>query len=262
MAMAAPMGMIIHTATVPKPTVMTTDPHLTLHQLFSPAFPVGAFAWSHGLETAIQEGAVSDAASLRGWLEVALRHGAGWSDAVLCAQAARGADVVALALALAPSKERRAETLEQGRAFASTVRAVWGVEVPDAAYPVAVGCALAALDLPLADGLRLMLQGFAANLTAAGVRLVPLGQTDGQRITAALAPLCADLAERALAADGRVVPQARGRGVQRLGDDVPRAERGRVAVDADHAAGGRVLPAAHADAGGAALPDARPGAGL
>ncbi|MBS0126612.1 urease accessory protein UreF [Thetidibacter halocola] len=183
---------------------MTTDPHLTLHQLFSPAFPVGAFAWSHGLETAIQEGTVHDAATLRVWLETVLSHGAGWSDAVLCAQAATGrdsAELSELASALTPSKERRAETMEQGRAFAATVRAVWGADVPDAAYPVAVGCALRALDLPVADGLRLILQAFAANLTSAGVRLVPLGQTDGQRITLALAPLCAALAERALTAD-------------------------------------------------------------
>jgi urease accessory protein len=183
---------------------MSTEAHLTLHQLFSPAFPVGAFAWSHGLETAVQEGSVTDASALEGWLRDALEHGAGWTDAVLCAQAAQGgdaADLSELARALAPSSERRAETMEQGAAFAATVRAVWRAEVPDAAYPVAVGTALAALGLPVGDGLRLYLQAFAANLCGAGVRLIPLGQTDGQRITHALQPLCADLAERALHAD-------------------------------------------------------------
>ena len=181
---------------------MTIDPHLTLHQLFSPAFPVGAFAWSHGLETAVQEGAVRDAAGLQDWLETVLTHGAGWSDAVLCAQAMQGdaASLSELSAALCPSAERRAETLEQGRAFAATVRAVWGVELPDAAYPVAVGAAVAALDLPRADALRLFLMAFVANLTSAGLRLIPLGQTDGQRILAALAPLCAAQAEAALGA--------------------------------------------------------------
>lgn len=185
-------------------TRMSTDPHLVLHQLFSPAFPVGAFAWSHGLETAVQEGRMTDAASAEAWLRDALEHGAGWSDAVLCAQAAGGGDLgdlSDLARALAPSRERAAETLEQGAAFAATVRAVFGADVPDAAYPVAVGAALDALDLPVENGLRLFLQAFAANLCAACVRLVPLGQTDGQRITRALQPLCATLAARALAAD-------------------------------------------------------------
>ncbi|MDU8912038.1 urease accessory protein UreF [Aestuariicoccus sp. MJ-SS9] len=182
---------------------MSTDPHLTLHQLFSPAFPVGAFAWSHGLETAVQSGAVADADGLQDWLETVLRQGAGWTDAVLLAQAATGGDADALAelaLALSPSAERRAETAEQGAAFAATVRSVWQVDLPDAPYPVAVGCAVAALGLPLADALRLYLQAFAANLCSAGVRAIPLGQTDGQRITLALAPLCAELAEAALTA--------------------------------------------------------------
>ncbi|SDY12093.1 urease accessory protein [Citreimonas salinaria] len=183
---------------------MVLDPHLVLHQLFSPAFPVGAFAWSHGLEAAVQDGHIADATSAEAWLRDVLEHGAGWSDAVLCAQAAAGKnlrELVDLARALAPSAERRAETLEQGAAFAATVRAVWGADVPGAAYPVAVGAALRALDLPVDHGLRLYLQAFAANLCAACVRLVPLGQTDGQRITRALQPLCAALAARALAAD-------------------------------------------------------------
>ncbi|MFW2542404.1 urease accessory protein UreF [Primorskyibacter sp. 2E107] len=180
------------------------DPLLVLHQLFSPSFPVGAFAWSHGLETAISQGLVHDATSAGDWLRVALEHGAGWSDAVLCARAALGddvADLSALATALSPSSERRAETVEQGAAFARTVRDVWGVPVPDAPYPVAVGATFRALDLPVQEGVKLYLQAFAANLTGAAVRLVPLGQTDGQRITRGLVPLCMALAEKAFSAD-------------------------------------------------------------
>lgn len=194
--------MTILTSTAPMTIPMTTitDPHLTLHQLFSPAFPVGAFAWSHGLETAIVERRVITPRDLQDWLETVLARGAGWSDAVLCAHAARGGDVAVLAVALQPSAERKAESLEQGAAFARTVRDVWGVDVPDAPYPVAVGKALKALDLPHEAGLRLYLQSFAANLTSAGVRLIPLGQTDGQQITRALAPLCAQLAKSAMTA--------------------------------------------------------------
>ena len=77
------------TATATTMTMTTADPHLTLHQLFSPAFPVGAFAYSHGLETCVQAGQVADAATLQDWLETVLEHGAGWSDAVLLAQAAQ-----------------------------------------------------------------------------------------------------------------------------------------------------------------------------
>ncbi|MGY9045644.1 hypothetical protein P775_21535 [Puniceibacterium antarcticum] len=182
----------------------TADPHLTLHQLFSPAFPVGAFAYSHGLETCVQAGQVADAATLQDWLETVLEHGAGWSDAMLMAQAAQGGDLDALAelaLALSPSHERRRETELQGGALASTVSEVWKLGIPPLPYPVAMGRAVNLLDLPLLPALTLYLQAFASNLTGAGVRLIPLGQTDGQRIIHALTPLCQSLATRAITAD-------------------------------------------------------------
>jgi urease accessory protein len=177
------------------------DPLLTLHQIFSPAFPVGAFSYSHGLETAIATGRVADAASLRDWVSAVLEHGAGWSDAVLIAQSAGGEALSDLALALAVTSERRLETTAQGAAFAATLRDVWGVDVADAPYPVAVGRSVAVLGLPLRDAIRLYLQAFAANLASVGVRLIPLGQTDGQRLVLALAPLCERLAEAALEAE-------------------------------------------------------------
>ncbi|PTX47136.1 urease accessory protein UreF [Allosediminivita pacifica] len=185
---------------------MTTgiDPHLILHQLFSPAFPVGAFAWSHGLEAAIADGDVTGAASLQGWLTAVLTHGAGWSDAVLLSLAARGASLAELddlARAMTPSAARRRETAEQGAAFAATANAVWGLDLPELCYPVAVGGAVRALDLPHEHAVRLLLQSFLANLTSAGVRLIPLGQTDGQKITAALGPLCVARAAEAALAD-------------------------------------------------------------
>ncbi|WP_245840888.1 urease accessory protein UreF [Puniceibacterium sediminis] len=186
-------------------TIMTTtDPILTLHQLFSPAFPVGAFAYSHGLETCVQAGQVVDAAGLQDWLEIVLEHGAGWSDAVLMAQAAQGSDTDALAelaLALSPSHERRRETELQGAALARTVSDVWGLDIPPLPYPVAMGRIVALLDLPLPSALTLYLQAFASNLAGAGIRLIPLGQTDGQHIIHALTPLCTLLAKRALTAD-------------------------------------------------------------
>lgn len=186
--------------TRPRASAMISDPLLVLHQIFSPAFPVGAFAYSHGLETAVQEGRVTSAEDLRLWLADALEHGAGWSDAVLLSLAAGGRDparLAELAAALAPSAERRTETMAQGAAFAATVSQVWDAEIPDVPYPVAVGLAVRALDLPVGDALRLFLLAFASNLAGAGIRLVPLGQTDGQRIVTALTPLCGMLAEKA-----------------------------------------------------------------
>ena len=114
------MGMVAPWV-MPTAIPMRTDHLLTLTQWLSPSYPVGAFAWSHGLERAVARGDVHDAGSLSAWLQGVLAHGAGRSDAILLC-AAHGADDVApiaeLAAALAPSRERRMETLQQGAAFA------------------------------------------------------------------------------------------------------------------------------------------------
>lgn len=185
------------------------DPAALLMAWLSPAYPVGAFAYSHGLEQAISEGAVDGPDSLGAWVGDALAHGAGRTDAILAAHALRAAaasdsaavaGLAELALALAPSAERAMETALQGAAFAATTREGWGIAVADAPYPVAVGAAAGQAGVPVAALLPLLLQGFAANLISAGVRLIPIGQTDGQRVLAGLMPAVAQLAAEAGAA--------------------------------------------------------------
>lgn len=161
----------------------------------SPAFPTGAFAYSHGLEWAVEHDGVTNEAALLDWLEAVLRHGAGRTDAILLRHAWRAddlAEVAELAEAAAAGRERRAETLGQGTAFALAAR-VWGAPLLDAlpgsvAYPVAVG-ALARAQGVAEDAAALgLLHAFAANLVSAAVRLIPLGQTAGLRVLAALEP--------------------------------------------------------------------------
>lgn len=170
---------------------------------FSPAFPVGTYSYSHGLEWAIEQGSVADAAGLRAWIEDLLRHGAGRTDAILLAQAHAAGDPAALAdlaRALAPSAERLLETTAQGAAFARTCAVAWGTSPAPLPYPVAVGHAAGRLGLPLGLTATLFVQAFAAGIVSAAVRLVPLGQTDGQRVTAGLLPLAAETAAGAVAA--------------------------------------------------------------
>jgi urease accessory protein len=174
---------------------------LALSQWLSPGFPIGAFAYSHGLEWAIAAGDVADADTLGGWIGDVLRFGAGRTDAVLLAHALRpGADLAALAdraLALAASAERARETLEQGAAFVAATNALTGADRPPLPYPVAVGAAAGGLGLAPRLVLALYLQAFAGNLVAAGVRFVPLGQTEGQAVLAGLRPVVADVAAEA-----------------------------------------------------------------
>lgn len=175
---------------------------LTLTQWMSPAFPIGAFAYSHGLETAVADGSVSSPAVLQDWLTQVLKRGSGISDAVLLARALEpGADLDVLAdeaRARAGSRERWVETFEQGRAFTETVNALTGRSDPAVALPVAVGRVGQTLSLPAADVISVFLQAFASNLVSAAIRLIPIGQTDGQTVLHALNPIIGEVALRAI----------------------------------------------------------------
>ncbi len=174
-----------------------TAARLTLAQWLSPAFPVGGFAYSQGLEWAIARGEVGTADALRGWLEGCLGQGAGRSDVILLCLALRGEDGLDdLARALAPSRERLEETEAQGAAFSAAVGAL-GVAVAPAPLPLAVGQAARGLGLEAAEVAALWLQAQACNLIQIAVRLVPLGQGDGQRVLSALQPLILRLVEEA-----------------------------------------------------------------
>jgi urease accessory protein len=192
-------------------------PPAALARLFawlSPSFPVGAFSYSHGLEWAIEDGSVTSADTLIAWLGDVLRHGAGRNDAIVLSHAYAAAatgdtdalrGVTELAAAFQPSKERRLESCAQGAAFLMAVTATWpnarlaaladalGTE-PAVPYPVAVAVAAAAHDVPLGATLVATLNAFVANVVSAGVRAIPIGQTDGQRSIAALAPLVEEIA--------------------------------------------------------------------
>lgn len=182
----------------------------------SPSYPVGAFSYSSGIEWAVEAGEIKDAASLQRWLSVVIGQGGGFCDAVIFVHAYRSlADpddqslraVAELAAAFAPSKERHLETTAQGAAFLEASRAAWPCDALDrlkaawtgpVAYPVAVGVTAAGHGIALEPALHAFLHAVTANWISAGVRLIPLGQTDGQRVLAALEPLVHATAERAL----------------------------------------------------------------
>jgi urease accessory protein len=182
----------------------------------SPSYPVGAFSYSSGIEWAVEAGDIKDAESLRRWLAVVIGQGGGFCDAVFFVHAHRSLadsddaalrNVAELAAAFAPSKERHLETTAQGAAFIEATRAAWPCAALDrlaaawtgpVAYPVAVGLVTASHRLALEPALHAFLHAVTANLISAGVRLIPLGQSDGQRVLAALEPVVEATAKRAL----------------------------------------------------------------
>ena len=196
---------------------MTDAALLCLTQWLSPAFPAGSYAYSHGLEWAISDGDVTTAAQLQCWIAAVLTEGAGRTDAILLAQALRPetdlADLAALAQALAASGERLVETLDQGRALGQTIAALTGRAEKAMPYPVALGAAARDLGLPVARVAALYLHAFASTLVQAGVRFVPLGQTEGQAVLTALHPVILQVAQDAACA-----------GIDRIGSGAVRSD--------------------------------------
>ena len=172
----------------------------------SPAFPIGGFAWSNGLETACQNGSVADVESLRGWIVTSLEQGAVYNDCILLAAAHRGDDAILeindLALALTGAAERYQETTELGQAFLTAAQ-TW-TNQPDElasgpiAYPVSVGWVSAQNDIALNDVLLAFLQSIVSNQIQVALRLIRLGQQAGVKL---LASLESTLIEQAQAAE-------------------------------------------------------------
>ena len=162
-----------------------------LQAWFSPAFPIGAYSYSHGLETAIQGGLINDEVSLQSWVSTLLLDGSGRNDGLFIKAAYEGEEEAnTLCLSLCPSKERWQETTELGQAFCRAVNNSYHTNLPDGlAYPVAVGQAARTIGLDLGLTIQSYLQAFAANLISVGVRAIPIGQHAGQDCLVGLCPV-------------------------------------------------------------------------
>ena len=190
----------------------------------SPSFPVGAYTYSHGIEFAVEGALITNRGDLQGWIEAILRHGAGQTDAVLFRAAWQAVNdddpkllawAAEMADALRATPEMALESTAQGQAFLETLSKVWsepalqkwakelaGLDRPPA-YAVIVGIAAAVAKVPLRHALVAFLHALSANLVSAGVRLVPLGQTDGQLTQAALEVPAHEAADRAISRPAR-----------------------------------------------------------
>ena len=234
---------VIHTARKPQPTpsagtttAMATctfmpqnADRLTLMQYLSPAFPVGSYAYSQGLEQAITDGHVTDPASLCDWITAILTHGSARMDAILLAHGRRDAHVsdtappdtgpsdtgpsdtgpsdngppdngpsdnslADLGYAYATSSERATEMREQGAAFGRVMATITGHSPPTLPYALAFAHATRTMDLPTEDILAAYLQALTAQLISVAVRFVPLKAADGQKLLTSLGPLITGLA--------------------------------------------------------------------
>ncbi len=206
-----PVGTTTVTTIITMAERVDTQALLRLVAWLSPAFPVGAFSYSNGLEQAVHDGHVSDAGSLRSWLETMLCHGSGWNDAVLLGEAYRAFEeparlhcVIELAVAMATSRERHMETMLQGDAFLAAARH-WPHPVMErlgdgVAYPVAVGAIAGAHATGLEPAIAAYLHASISNAVSVAIRCGVTGQRDGVGVIASLEPTIAAIAEKACAA--------------------------------------------------------------
>lgn len=206
----------VETASAAETGSSHSDPRALLLVWLSPSFPVGAFAYSHGLEQAVERRWVKDRETLAAWLSDLTAHGSLANDLVLLAEAWRAAravdpkpllDVAELSAALQPSAERHLEATQQGRSFLATVHAAWPCESvtrlqallvdEPVGYPVAIGVAACGHAIPLPETLTGYALAFVGTLVSAAIRLGVIGQTDGQRVIAELRPALDRAASRA-----------------------------------------------------------------
>ena len=183
------------------PTKIEASQLLLLLNWMSPAFPIGSFAYSHGLETAIVENEITTLSEVESWIGDLITHGSGWNDAVLFSQCWIGDSVALneLALSMASSSERYLETTQLGRSFAIAASVFTNAKFPegDLAYPIAAGLACKNMSVNQHSASLAFLQGFAAAQVSVAVRLVPLGQTAGLRVLKNLMPIISGTANRA-----------------------------------------------------------------
>ncbi len=201
-----------------------TDARCDIYRLsvwFSPAFPIGAYSWSSGLEYAVETGIVADSASLKSWLIDTISFGTGAIDGAIFCHAHRAAadgDPVKLAECLDWAEAQRStselanESAALGEAFLKVMRDAWphqGLDVLAAlvaernrrpGYAVAAGASCGCHGIAIDVSIAAFFHSIVANLVSAAVRAVPLGQTDGQIVTAALEPVLASVAATAKSA--------------------------------------------------------------
>jgi urease accessory protein len=204
--------------------IIMSDETVSSHALYrlltwlSPAYPVGAFSYSSGIEWAVEAGDITDAESLRQWLETMLADGSGMNDGIFFVQAHRAiansddtalVELSELSAAFVPTRERYLETTNLGRAFIEVTCAAWPCSAlthlqklwnGPTTYPVAVSVACAGHGIPLTPATHTFLTALATNWISAGVRLIPLGHTESQKLLRTLEPAINRTTQRALEA--------------------------------------------------------------
>ena len=159
------------------------DPLQILQIWFSSSFPIGSYAYSHGIEALIDEKKITNKNEVKEYLNALLNYGTLRNDYIFIKSLYNGYEINELILASASSKERKIEMIDIGNSFRKILNDSWNFELPNnTSYIYCLAKAGIHFNICFDDLIKFYLQSFISNLINACVKHIPMSQKDGQTL--------------------------------------------------------------------------------
>ncbi len=159
------------------------DPHQILQVWFSSSFPIGSYAYSHGLEALIDNKKIKNKDDVKEFLDALLFYGTLRNDYIFLKSIYKGGEINQLILASASSKERQIEMIDMGNSFRKIMKDSWELSLPEnTSYIYCLAKAGIYFDIKFDDLIKFYLQSFISNLINVCVKHIPMSQKDGQSL--------------------------------------------------------------------------------
>jgi len=159
------------------------DPHQILQVWFSSSFPIGSYAYSHGLEALIDDKKIKNKDELKEYLDALLFYGTLRNDYIFMKSIYKGEEINELILASATSKERQIEMIDMGNSFRKIMKDSWELSLPEnTSFIYCLSKAGLYFDIKFDDLIKFYLQSFISNLINVCVKHIPMSQKNGQSL--------------------------------------------------------------------------------
>ena len=159
------------------------DPHQILQVWFSSSFPIGSYAYSHGLEALIDDKKIKNNNDVKEFLDALLFYGTLRNDYIFIKSIYKGDEINQLILASASSKERQIEMIDMGNSFRKIMKDSWELSLPEnTSFIYCLAKAGLHFNIKFDDLIKFYLQSFISNLINVCVKHIPMSQKDGQTL--------------------------------------------------------------------------------
>ena len=159
------------------------DPHQILQVWFSSSFPIGSYAYSHGLEALIDDKKIKNNNDVKEYLDALLLYGTLRNDYIFIKSIYKGDEINQLILASASSKERQIEMIDMGNSFRKIMKDSWELSLPvNTSFIYCLAKAGLHFNIKFDDLIKFYLQSFITNLINVCVKHIPMSQKDGQSL--------------------------------------------------------------------------------